>query len=69
MGHGRPAAMPQPPPSPHPTPHTLRALPPRSLMTDGEGKGGEGEGGDGQDDDVFLKKIETSMLAQARWER
>ena len=42
-------------PTPHP--HTRR------LMAEEPGKDGDG-GEEGQDDDVFLKKIESSMLAQ-----
>lgn len=42
------------------------ALPPfLSLMTDEPGKGGDDGGGEASDD-VFLKKIESSMLSQVK---
>ena len=64
--HLTPTLLPLPPPHPHPpAPAPLLPLPPaapRSLMADEGGKGEEG--GDAQEDDVFLKKIEASMLTQ-----
>ena len=38
----------------------------RLLLDDPGGKGGEGGGGGETEDDVFLKKIESSMLAQVK---
>ena len=57
-------------PFPCPTPSPLLpcpcpALPCRVMMDEPGGKGG-GETGEGAADDVFLKKVETSMLSQVK---
>jgi hypothetical protein len=45
--------------------YPCNALPCRVMMDEPGGKGG-GETGEGAADDVFLKKVETSMLSQVK---